>query len=165
METTITLRTRTLGWGYETQPTGHGTDIEIPTRPYHTGTYRQICSAIPSDRTYQSLRSGGTFINTAWFVGGQRIVAIRFADEAGNPKWYDGSTPFGADLMRDLMGGETLRRGLTVRTETRRGRRPLFHNSRQVRISATVLPEQAEWLRNHGGSATVRRLIAQAISS
>ena len=75
--TTINPKTRRLGWGWSCTPTGRTAyEIETPTHPYYTGTYRQIMAAIAEDRTYQSMLSGGTYTNTAWFYLGRRITAI-----------------------------------------------------------------------------------------
>jgi len=68
-------RTRKWGWGYSTNPTGRDAySIEMPSRPDYTGTLKTVQDAIDSDRTYASMKSGGTFINTQWFYDGKRIT-------------------------------------------------------------------------------------------
>lgn len=68
-------RTRKWGWGWTNTPTGRDAySIEIPSRPDYTGTMKQVLKAISEDRTYRSMKSGGTFTNTAWFYDGKRIV-------------------------------------------------------------------------------------------
>jgi len=117
METTITLKTRTLGWGYSTQPTGTGSEIEIPTRPDYTGTFRQVCEQIQADRTFHSL--GGAYHSEAWFMNGKRIVAVwglyNDIDELGNEvpmeQWKNGWVRFSLQDMDEAM----LRDGLRVK--------------------------------------------------
>lgn len=68
-------RSRKWGWDWTNTPTGRDAySIEIPSRPSYTGTLRQVLKAISEDRTYASMKSGGTFTNTAWFYDGKRIV-------------------------------------------------------------------------------------------
>lgn len=57
-----------LGWNYETQPTGNGIEIEEPTKPYHCGTYLTIMDAIMHDQYFKSIRSGGAYYTSCWFV-------------------------------------------------------------------------------------------------
>jgi len=62
----VTRRSK-IGFGYNTKPTGNGTEIEETTQPDHTGTVRQVVKKIANDPHFQSLK-GGTFYTTAWFV-------------------------------------------------------------------------------------------------
>ena len=77
-QSTVTItnptRTRKLGWGYSTTPERNSTRIVPPSTPDYTGTYASITRQISEDRTFQSLVSGGTFINTRWFYDGKVIV-------------------------------------------------------------------------------------------
>jgi hypothetical protein len=79
MSTTLTIqnptRSRRWGFGYCTSPTGDGPySIEVPNRPEHTGTIRQVREAIASDRTYRSFVSGGVFFTRQWFFDGQPVM-------------------------------------------------------------------------------------------
>lgn len=56
-----------FGFGYNTNPTGNGTEIEATTSPNFTGTIKQVIEQIQNDRTYQSLRNN-TYHTTAWFI-------------------------------------------------------------------------------------------------
>lgn len=68
-------RTRKWGWGWTNTPTGRDAwSVETPSAPHHTGTLAQVQAAIAGDRTYASMRSGGTIVSTAWFYDGKRIV-------------------------------------------------------------------------------------------
>lgn len=117
MNTTITLKTRTLGWGYSTQPTGRDAySIETPARPDYTGTFRQVCEQRDNDRTFNSL--GGAYYNEAWFVGGKRIKAVwglyNTVDDLGNEvpmeQWKNGWIRFSTHDMDEF----TLRDGLLI---------------------------------------------------
>lgn len=77
METiTITNPTRTqkFGFGYSTTPERNSTRIIPPTAPDYTGTFASIQRQIKADRTFQSFKSGGTWINTCWFYAGKPIL-------------------------------------------------------------------------------------------
>lgn len=157
METRISLRTRTLGWGYETTPTGRGTEIELPSGPDYVGTYCQIVRAIRADRAYQSIISGGTFSNTCWFVGGQRITEIWDGD-----RWIPAHDP----VAQWMLVEDTLRRGLVVRTLSRLGRPPAAGDRRQGRVTITMPPEMIEALRARGNvSWLVRQAVDQMLAS
>lgn len=70
-------RTRKWGWGWTNTPTGRDAySIERPGIDY-TGTWKQIYQRITADKTYASMLSGGTFVNTAWFYDGKYIVNQR----------------------------------------------------------------------------------------
>lgn len=69
-------RSRKWGFGYETKPKRHSTDILPPTTPDHEGTLKQIQHAIQIDHTYQSFVNGGTYLHTAWFYNGRRIIGV-----------------------------------------------------------------------------------------
>ena len=70
-------RRRLWGWAWSCQPTGKDAySIEIPTRPDYVGTLGMIGKKVSQDRTYWSLKSGGTFTATAWFWNGKRILTI-----------------------------------------------------------------------------------------
>lgn len=74
IEITNINRKRKWGWGWSCTPTGEDAySIETPSRPTVVGTLNQIQK--DNDVTYQSLKSGGTFTNSAWFWDGQRITA------------------------------------------------------------------------------------------
>jgi len=98
MEHTITNKTRTLGFGY-TCWTRQGDE---PNAPDYTGTIKEVLSDIRNDRTYQSMRSGGTYLATDWFYKGKRIIDAEDAHgdhsrinelicamESGEWKWID----------------------------------------------------------------------------
>jgi hypothetical protein len=69
-------RSRKFGWNWTCTPTGRDAySIETPSHPSVTGTIKQIGQEIDNDRTFRSIKSGGTFYNTAWFYDGKRIVA------------------------------------------------------------------------------------------
>ena len=72
MKHTINNRTRKLGWGYTcwTKPG------DIPTRPDYTGTIKQILDTIGRDKTYHSMKSGGTYLSESWFYDGKRIISV-----------------------------------------------------------------------------------------
>jgi len=73
-----------FGWGYTFTPTGEDAySIEIPTRPDHVGTLRQIQDAVANDKTWQS--KDGAFYNTAWFYDGKRIIATWVFDIISQP--------------------------------------------------------------------------------
>lgn len=68
-------RSRKFGYSISTQPTGHGTDIAVPSSPRYTGTLTQIQKQIDDDRRYlNSIQSA--YKNRAWFYDGKRIEAI-----------------------------------------------------------------------------------------
>ena len=69
METVEISRRSTVGFGYETSAiqTDHGLRVIETTKPYHTGTPKQVIEAIKGDRTYKSLQQG-TYYTSAWFV-------------------------------------------------------------------------------------------------
>jgi len=83
-------RDRRFGWGWTTQPTGHGTEIETPGAPSYLGTLAQLRRERATDAAFNSL--GGAFYNTAWFYQGKRIThtwvytIVETADDLpGNP--------------------------------------------------------------------------------
>lgn len=68
---TITRRSRNIGWEYSTSVVDDGYGgwkIESPTEPYYIGTVKQVLDSIEKDRTFASIKSGGTYYSTAWFV-------------------------------------------------------------------------------------------------
>ena len=71
MDTTIITITRrsALGFGYNAGAVQgeHGLYVPAPTKPDHTGTFRQVTEAIDEDRTLASFH-GGTYYTTAWFA-------------------------------------------------------------------------------------------------
>ena len=98
---TITVTNPSLrrhwGWGYSTTPTGRDAyEIEMPASPDFTGTIKQILAARSSDRTWKSLRGGGTYTSEAWFYRGQRVVSV---EEWGNNTEMHIS-PLGCELDR-----------------------------------------------------------------
>jgi len=69
----VNLRSR-LGWNYDTDASHYKeVGIPYPTKPYHVGTYRQVCRAILHDRSYEAVTSGGTYHSTAWFARYQGV--------------------------------------------------------------------------------------------
>lgn len=76
--TTVTITNPTtntsFGWGYSTTPERNSTRIVPPTAPDYTGTFQSIRKQIAEDRTFRSIASGGTFVNTRWFYDGKAIV-------------------------------------------------------------------------------------------
>lgn len=60
-----------LGWEYSTGVENDDRGnwyIPQPDKPYYKGTYKQVCEAILQDRTFQSVKSGGTYYSRSWFV-------------------------------------------------------------------------------------------------
>lgn len=89
-------RSRKWGWGWTNTPTGRDAySIEMPGIDY-TGTLNQIAKAISEDRTYASMKSGGTFTNTAWFYDGRRIVNREDFNEW--LQWTDNKQPVTLEL-------------------------------------------------------------------
>lgn len=75
-EITLSRLDNKFGWGWSCSPTGTDAySIETPAVPEIAGKLDQIRRYINTDRTFKSIRSGGTFYNTAWFYDGLRIVA------------------------------------------------------------------------------------------
>ena len=76
--TTLTItnptRTRKFGFGYSTTPERNSTRIIPPSAPGCTGTFASVRRQIEADSTFQSLVSGGTFINARWFYDGKAIT-------------------------------------------------------------------------------------------
>lgn len=75
MKTTITRKSRNIGYGYSTNvqqgvnPNGSTyLYVTSPNAPDYTGTVNSICNKLQQDRLLQSLRSGGTSYAEAWFV-------------------------------------------------------------------------------------------------
>ncbi len=71
-------RVRKFGFGWSTQPTGQGTDIEMPLKPDYEGTVRQILAARDSDPAYQAYGrpSASNYKSTCWFYGALPIQSI-----------------------------------------------------------------------------------------
>lgn len=77
----VTRRTRNIGWAVNASPQQYWNEsmteshlgVPAPTQPEHTGTFASVTRKINNDRFYQSLKSGGTYYTTAWFVGNRRI--------------------------------------------------------------------------------------------
>lgn len=90
-------RTRKWGWGWSCQPTGRNAyEIETPSAPYYTGTLNQVLKAAADDKTYHSLKGGGTYTNTAWFYAGKRITNRQDLDRQLDAYMWDkqqGRTP------------------------------------------------------------------------
>ena len=55
------------GWGYNTAPTGRGTEIEKTESPSYTGTIKTVTQQIDSDRAYQSMRNC-VHMSRSWFI-------------------------------------------------------------------------------------------------
>lgn len=83
------FRSRKWGFGYTCQPTGNGTQIEIPGKPDYRGTLSQVSEAVSSDRVLASFRSGGTFYNAAWFYDGRRIISVPSDGGATFNEWLN----------------------------------------------------------------------------
>lgn len=127
--TTITLKTRGLGWGYSTTPTGEDAySIEHPAAPDYTGTYRQIMDWRKNNPVLRSLLSGGTFTNTAWFYLGRRITHVWGWHETGETRTIqspDGTSWEEPELREGWIRGDLnlfwideneLRDGLRIKT-------------------------------------------------
>lgn len=104
MEITVTNPTRSRKWGFEysTQPERNSTRIVPPTKPYYTGTLRQVRASIDNDRTFASVKSGGTYYSARWFYNGKAVIAV-------NGNEYPGM--FGAwlnELDFEQMRGRTI---------------------------------------------------------
>lgn len=87
---------RKFGWGWSCQPTGRDAySIETPDCPDITGTINQCMKYANENRTFKSIKSGGTFYNTAWFYDGKLIVAtwagglLKYADDLPYPDDID----------------------------------------------------------------------------
>jgi hypothetical protein len=78
LEITVTNPTlsRKWGWEYSTQPERNSTSIVPPTKPYYTGTLRQVREAIEKDSTFASVQSGNTYYASRWFYDGKPILGI-----------------------------------------------------------------------------------------
>lgn len=77
-------RTRKFGWGYNTSPSDGpcGFYFELPSAPDFTGTFASVIRQINKDATYQSLRSGGTYMSVGWFYDGKLIAnSDQFRDQ------------------------------------------------------------------------------------
>jgi hypothetical protein len=61
----ITRRSR-IGFGWNTNPTGNGTEINKTTSPDIVGTVRTVIAKKHTDRVYRSLQS--CYKTTGWFV-------------------------------------------------------------------------------------------------
>lgn len=59
-----------LGWEFSTNigQNEKGWYIEIPEKPYYIGTYNQVSEMIRNDKTFNSIKSGGTYYVYNWFV-------------------------------------------------------------------------------------------------
>lgn len=78
MEITVSnpTRSRKWGWEYNTQPERNSTRIIPPSKPYYTGTLRQVRTSIDNDRTFAAVQSGGTYYAARWFYAGKLILAV-----------------------------------------------------------------------------------------
>jgi hypothetical protein len=82
MSTTVTVKnpflSRKFGFGYSTTPVGSSDPLGIkaPSKPDYQGTIRRVKIEIDGDRLLESLKSGGTFFNSAWFYDGKRILCV-----------------------------------------------------------------------------------------
>ena len=84
MKIKISRKTRKLGWGYTTVCKQGLTGLYVPPpiHPTYVGTISHIFNEMEADKTFASIKSGGTYFSTAWFYRNQRI---RFMDET---PWY-----------------------------------------------------------------------------
>lgn len=88
MKLKLTRRSK-LGWNYETMPTGQDAwSIELPEKPYYTGTYWTVCNAVAADNTYRSLRNG-TYYTTMWFARHKGKWIAIVSDELWKLDWDD----------------------------------------------------------------------------
>ena len=69
MKTKVTRRT-IVGYAVNTSPTqdAQGYHFDLPERPYWTGTLKTVGEQLSEDRYLNSLKSGGTYYSSAWFV-------------------------------------------------------------------------------------------------
>jgi hypothetical protein len=90
MKLTVKNPTRSRKWGFgwstNVLDTERGWSIPKPTQPDYTGTLKQVQAAIEADRTFASIKSGGTFYSTRWFYDGKAILgaASDFGDSFGD---------------------------------------------------------------------------------
>jgi hypothetical protein len=103
----ITNKTRKLGWGWTCGAVQgeHGLYVPQPDKPDYVGTVKQIYEEMHNDRTLQSIKSGGTYWNYAWFYKGKRITDMLQSDG-----WYQFDDKY-------CMDDYSLRRGIVIRTE------------------------------------------------
>jgi hypothetical protein len=71
----ITRRSRKFGWGVNAGATQgeHSLYVEAPDSPDIEGTVKQVFNYIETDNFYRSLKSGGTYYTTAFFIDGKKI--------------------------------------------------------------------------------------------
>ena len=77
---TISNKSRNLSFGWTNSPTGRSTEIATPGAPLEQGGMATVKQQIAECRR---CNSGGTFHNTALFVGGQRIAKIYLLEDEG----------------------------------------------------------------------------------
>ena len=77
----ITKRSK-IGWNYNCDASHYDTiGIPYPDKPYYIGTINQVLKSIREDRTYKSIRSGGTYYSECFFAKLRgNWVKIRFGD-------------------------------------------------------------------------------------
>ena len=129
MEITISNRSRNLGYALSTVPTGHGTEIRVPTTPDVQG------SLLAVERERVSYPAQMPYYVERLFVAGQPIIAVwggminhqsgcshleadeherGFCDCQYRECWLRFSPGYGVgDVLRQLRDGERI----TVRTE------------------------------------------------
>lgn len=71
MKIEITRRSRNLGYGWNTTPTGNGPEIEATTTPNVTGGWKAIFAEIERKN---KICGHSTYHTTAFFVGGKKVV-------------------------------------------------------------------------------------------
>jgi len=110
LEVTVRKNDRKWGWEFSTTPTGHGTEIEVPNKPFYEGTLSQIAAKKNADKTFQSVVSGGTFYAAAWFYDGHLIEEMYTMEPTAvdeNGHWLGSEMRWGDFNMRYLdWGGE-----------------------------------------------------------
>ena len=81
---TISNKSRNLSFGWTNSPTGRATEIATPGAPLEQGGMATVKQQIAECRR---CNSGGTYHNTALFVGGQRIAEIYLPEHAAWVAW------------------------------------------------------------------------------
>jgi hypothetical protein len=89
MNAKITRTTR-IGFGWTTGIIPGTTSVQDVTAPDYWGTIKTLQQKIANDRTYQLVRSGGTYYRTAMFVrvNGGDLVKLNTDSDAWDYLYY-----------------------------------------------------------------------------
>lgn len=156
----ITRRTRSLGYGWTTQPRRDRAAIEDVRAPTVRGSWREV--AKERARCHR-ITSGGTWYREALYLDGRRVVACRTLD-TGSPA---------GDVLAALEEyGEAIVELAPEEAAPRsRGRRPLDSDA-ETRVFTVRLPESliarihaAAEERNVPASAFIRGAVEAALAT